>query len=144
MARYLLTSTQFEGEIELRYSPEGDLICYENRAHLSELQIKWIAHSLPVRVEHVRQLIGESKTARLFEVPEDLSFARFWSDYRYKVGNKARAQKLYDELSDADKMRALRRIAIYDDFVKVKKIGKVYAETYLSQRRFDNDFEFNK
>lgn len=144
MARYLLTSTQFEGEIELQFSADGDLVGYQNRATLTDIQKKWIAYSLPMRIEHVRQVLGASQTARLFEIPEDLSFARFWCDYDYKVGNKARAQKLYDELSDADKMLALRRIAIYDDFVKIKKIGKVYPETYLSQRRFENDFTICK
>jgi hypothetical protein len=69
-------------------------------------------------------------------VPADLSFSAFWNAYAYKVGDKARAEKLWNKLSEAEKVTALKAIPAYNYFLKTKKIDKTYAETWLNQKRF--------
>lgn len=70
----------------------------------------------------------------------DYSFERFWSLYGYKVGNKARVAKKWNALEEGERILALGAIPKYKRFAEVKKIELVYPETYIDQRRWENEF----
>lgn len=70
---------------------------------------------------------------------QDLSFKAFWDAYANKVGNKTKANKLWDTLTPTDKAKALSYIKRYDNLLLQGNIQKLYPETYLNQRRFDNE-----
>lgn len=70
----------------------------------------------------------------------DYGFERFWNLYGYKVGNKTRVQKKWDRLPESEKILALGAIPKYRRFAEGKKIDLVYPETYIDQRRWENEF----
>ena len=69
----------------------------------------------------------------------DLSFLKFWNAYGFKRGNIERTKKLWEKITEADKIIALGFVnklkAVYE------KEGKQmpYPETYLSQKRWENE-----
>lgn len=87
--------------------------------------------------------LGEIGYIALVEaVPQDLSFSAFWEAYAYKVGDKIRAQKLWTALPDEDRVKCLRSIPKYNQFLAQKPhMDRLYPETYLKQRRFENSFK---
>ena len=68
------------------------------------------------------------------------TFERFWNAYGYKVGNKARVQKKWEKLQEGERVLAMASIARYRRFAEGKKIELVYPETYIDQRRWENEF----
>lgn len=70
----------------------------------------------------------------------DTSFANFWDTYAYKVGNKARVQKKWNLLPEKERILAIGAIARYRRFAEGKRIERVYPETYIDQRRWENEF----
>ncbi|GEM_PF-5675290 len=67
----------------------------------------------------------------------DLSFEHFWEAYGYKVGNKGRARKLWTALNDEERLLALRGAVHQRRHSESHKTDMPYAETYLSQRRWE-------
>lgn len=73
----------------------------------------------------------------------DYSFERFWGLYGYKVGNKPRVQKKWNALPEGERILALGAIPKYKRFAEGKHIDLVYPETYIDQRRWENEFTNN-
>ena len=70
----------------------------------------------------------------------DVSFDRFWNQYGYKVGNKARAAKLWNALPEMERILALGAIAAQRRHSESRRTDMPYPETYLAQRRWENQF----
>ncbi len=70
----------------------------------------------------------------------DYSFERFWNLYGYKVGNKDRVKKKWDRLPEGEKILALGSIPRYRRFTESKHIEMTYPETYIDQRRWENEY----
>lgn len=70
----------------------------------------------------------------------DVTFDRFWNQYAYKVGNKARAVKLWNALPEMERILALGAIAAQRRHSESRRTDMPYPETYLSQRRWENQF----
>ena len=140
MNKYILTSKNLTGEILYGYNTEGELIYFEIKAELDEARRKWIFAYFPVREEQIEKL-KTFKTVQVANIPPDLSFNAFWGDYNYKIGNKKRCEKLWNELNDAERTLVLKSLPKYDFFLKMKNgQAKVYPETFLSQHRWENDY----
>jgi len=91
---------------------------------------------------HISQMdvFRHSKGVTVKEVTPDLSFKKFWDAYGHKQGKKARAERLWKQLSLAEKAKAMAYIRTYDNFLYMNKgIAKAYPETYLSQKRWENE-----
>lgn len=71
----------------------------------------------------------------------DTSFAAFWTAYNYKVGNKVRVARKWQELPETDRLLALGFIRRYRNWCDRKKIEYCYPETYLNQRRWENHID---
>jgi hypothetical protein len=69
----------------------------------------------------------------------DFSFDKFWQVYAYKRGNIPRCKKLWEKMSGHEKVLAIGFInklrATYDR----EKKDMPYPETYLSQKRWENE-----
>lgn len=75
------------------------------------------------------------------EVPADLSFAAFWNLYAYKVGNKARCEKLWKLLDSTDRIACLASLLRYKRYMLAHPNQELaYPETYLNQRRWENEY----
>ena len=141
MATYLIhLSRRFKGSFKVVYKAAGLLESIENITNIDTPED--LARSLiriPVHetgIEHLRQ-----QGTKVQKAPEDLSFDRFWSKYNYKVGKIQRAKKLWENLPEVDKIDALNKIDRYNAWLSQRTIEKAYPETYLSQRRWENDFQ---
>lgn len=137
---YLLTSSRFKGQILFKYHLNGGLEAFEIQAELTEVQRTWLYHNFPLidaDLMHIAKAKGS--TMKVVEVPADLSFEKFWKTYRHKVGKLERAKKLWEALPEAEKVSALNYIPTYDLFLDKTLINKCYPETYLSQKRWNND-----
>ncbi len=78
---------------------------------------------------------------KVTEMPPDLSFVRFWEVYGYKVGKKEKVIQLWQALSDEDRAKCLLKIPIYKQWLAQKpNMERLYPQTFLSQRRWENDF----
>lgn len=73
----------------------------------------------------------------------DYSFERFWNLYGYKVGNKDRVKKKWERLPEGEKILALGSIPRYRRFTECKHIEMTYPETYIDQRRWENEYTNN-
>lgn len=81
----------------------------------------------------------KSKHFNIELLEQNLSFKSFWDAYNYKVGNKRRTEKIWNALTDVDKAKAINYIKRYDNWLLQGNIQKLYPETYLYQKRYDNE-----
>ena len=140
MKTYLLTSSRFTGHIVFKYNLNSGLDAFEINAELSEVQRAWLYNNFPLIYEDLVFLAsGKNSTMKVTYVPEDLSFERFWKSYAYKVGKMDRARKLWELLKEDDKVKALNYLTKYDLFLDKTGTNKLYPETYLNQKRWNNE-----
>ena len=69
----------------------------------------------------------------------DLSFDVFYDMYDKKVG-RLKAERSWTKLSKADRMKCLKSLKSYNDYLFRKKIAKAYPATYINQRMFEDEF----
>ena len=76
-------------------------------------------------------------------IEDSPTFERFWNAYGYKVGNKSRVQKKWNQLPEGERVLAMAAIPRYKRFAQSKRIDLVYPETYIDQRRWENEYTNN-
>jgi len=139
MNRYLITSTLFDGEIEFRYRADEALKHFENRSTMDDNLLSRLFTKFPfTRTALVELCTGSLLT--LAQVSVQVLFKDFWEAYGYKVGNKARAEKLWNALTDTDRVAIMEYLPKYDAYLAARpRMEKLYAETFLNQRRWENE-----
>jgi len=141
MKQYILKGNQ-GNECLFTFNQDGVLCEFKAAADINAAALIWLLERLP-KYNNTLAVIAKQNKMELVEVPLDLSFENFWNSYNHKIGNKDRSRKLWEKLSDADKVRSLVVIPRYDTYLKAKNgIEKLYPETFLNQRRFENDFKY--
>ena len=70
----------------------------------------------------------------------DLSFARFWNTYGYKVGNRAAVEKKWTALKAEDRLLALQGAARQRRHSEQHRTDMPYPQTYIDQRRWEGEF----
>lgn len=140
MKKYILTSPSFDGNVIFGYDDDHELLSlYSNESEMNSQQRAWLLKNLPCGIAQVSQLAKLIK-GKLEEMPEDISFNSFWEAYKKKI-NKVRTEPLFNKLSDADKLTAIRRIRPYDDYLSRTNFrGKADPENYLKKRMFETDW----
>lgn len=71
---------------------------------------------------------------------QDLSFARFWNAYGYKVGNKATVERKWNALKPEDRLLALQGISRQRRHSETHRTDMPYPQTYIDQRRWENEY----
>lgn len=139
LTQYLLTSPK-GNQMTFKYK-EGTLVYFDGSSIKDLSAVTWLLERLPITLEELKTIVAKCKY-ECVEVPEDLSFNRFWETYNYKIGNKKRAEQLWKALTDEEKIQVLLAIPKYDRWLKTKNgIEKLYPETFLNQRRFENQYK---
>jgi hypothetical protein len=141
MNKYTITSVKFEGCVTVGYKEKvlGFVDC--SNAAVTEEQQKFLVQNVPLEEEALQRFINSYKTLSCAFIPEDLSFERFWNEYKNKVGNTKRAKKLWSELSEADKIKVFEAIPKYRSYLQRNpNLTMLYPETFLFQRRFENQY----
>lgn len=140
MKKYIVTSTQFMGELVFTYS-NNQLVQMDVEAVSNiETMLRFIYEKLPKTSEALLGWLVVSKTMKIREVPSDLTFENFWNTYSYKVGNKPKSEKLWKALSDASKALAITKIKKYREAKEQEGTAMLYPERYLSYKTYENEF----
>lgn len=85
-----------------------------------------------------------SSPIKVTEIAPDLSFTAFWDAFDYKMGNKSRAEAAWHKMGTEDRNACILSIKRYKTWKKLNpSIGHIYAETFLSQRRWENEYKIN-
>ncbi len=71
------------------------------------------------------------------------TFQQFWDAYKLKRDRIA-AERAWNKLSAKDKRRAIEAIPAYTSDCAQRGISRMYAQGYLSHRRFEDDFTTNE
>lgn len=141
MKQYIVKGQQ-GNEFALIYNKEGVLCEFRAGAGIGTAALQWMLHHLPKGIGELKALHQQSKGMEVTEIPMDLTFERFWTEYDHKIGSKGRAQKLWEKMSDSERVDALMAIPLYNRYLKVKSgIEKAYAETWLHNRRWENVYK---
>ncbi len=136
--KYLLSSDKLKGEMLYEYDEKGIIKEFTLDAELTPGQLQFLSNHFPVTE---KMLLKQAKHYgwRLKPVEQDLSFDAFWSRYAHKVGNKKRAERLWNLLSKKEKAKALAYLPRYESYLTQNPgISKLYPETYLNQQRWNN------
>lgn len=67
------------------------------------------------------------------------TFQNFWNAYDLKR-DRLRAERAWQRLSTADKRNAVAGIAAYREDCDRRGISRMYAQGYLNNRRWEDDF----
>ena len=126
------------------------VIAFDDKGILSALHfeqcdaaaINWLLTSVPTEHKHLGTFGHNYKSkVQIIPILEDLSFDAFWKAYAYKIGKKARAEKLWELMSEGERTEALKAIPRYKRWLASRQtVEQLYPETYLSQRRWENEF----
>jgi hypothetical protein len=138
MSKYLIEFTRFNASAQVEYS-EGYLHSLVfDKGGLSEEHIKSFYLQVPWREIHVKEKWAKVQNVRVSDIPEDLSFERFWEQYDHKLCKKERAKGIWNKMPDAERLKALNYIARYDQWLSAGTIAKRYADTYLNTKLWNN------
>lgn len=148
MRKFSITSQEFEGEIFVEYNEFGVLDYFDARlTKFNGAAIGALLNKLPKDIsknpKKTLQDFLDSLTKKVHMAECSATFDAFWEAYGKKI-NKKRTEKLWNKLSEKNKLAAIRSIAQYDRFLKYKEPGRAKAdpETYLRNEMFFN--EWNK
>ena len=138
MRTFLITYNKTKQTMLFKYSLKGLLIEYKLNFKPIAKFYDYFKPNFPFFVDGIDFFKKESLFS-VQELKEDLSFKTFWDTFAYKHGNKNRAEKLWKLLSDVDRVKAIAYIPTYKNMLISSGKAHLYPETYLSQRRYDND-----
>jgi len=140
--KYLVDINNGKLKVLLEYNKTGLLVAFRLDCHIADEGLKWLHKSMPFAEANLMSWKTSIRNIVISEAIEDTSFNGFWERYKYKVGNKKRAEKLWNLLTEKERLSALASIAKYDRFLATRqRMEKAYPETYLAQRRWENEYK---
>jgi hypothetical protein len=138
MRRFIYQSDQFNGEIEFRYNDDGVLCFYEARAEVEAIMLATILHYMPHVADDIPQFISKG-TGTMMEVPDLITFDMFWNEYAKKV-NRKRTEALWNRLSDAEQLWALKSVKPYNRCIARTNRYKQDPDTYLRNESYQTNW----
>lgn len=142
MRQYIVTSTQFNGELIFSYDLNSNLTAFDIQAELTPLQRKYFFNHLPMlEVQLTHEWPKTSKTLKVIEVPMDLSFDAYYKKYDCTFGDKKKAKVLWEKLSDANKTKCHILLPRYNRYLERTGVAKIYLERFISKGYYDNDYK---
>lgn len=137
--KYILTSEHFSGEITFEYNLKGFLkvVKVGEVRGMSKAIFEFLWANLPTTLTKVEEYIKTAGNFKITEIPVDLTFERFWTEYDQKVGKKKMTENAWNKLPQNDKIAAL----LYIDKLRRTKRGDgtqmPYPSTYLNQKYWE-------
>lgn len=125
----------------LKYNEHDDLMEVQIRdidSKLIEKQRNWIWNFVPKTTTELAA--KTAKEIKITKIESELSFDAFWDLYNYKLGNKKRAKAHWDKLTETKKALVMQKVKEYNFYMLHKSHDKVFAERFLSEKRYENDF----
>lgn len=126
-------------EVGVEYAEDGHLRVLAFPDNISRESIEYCYNRIPLDEVDLKSYPGAWD---IQAVPQDLSFLVFWETYAHKIGDKTRTMKLWTALIEADRVKCLRAIPKYNQWLKLRpNMERLYPETFLKQERFRNEFK---
>src|SRR4051812_32933874 len=101
MIKYILTSTEFQGELVFKFDLKGNLIGFDMEgAQLSHEQHQGLLKGLPRNTSNLLLWTKTKDHLKAVMIPLDLSFECFYKKYAFTHGNKKKAQANWEKLDD--------------------------------------------
>jgi hypothetical protein len=141
MRHFILTSTNFTGQVEYKFSDDSYLISFKYEANMTDQQRVQLLKLMPLTVRGFEDLVAAGKTLKVEEVQQSLDFDAFWNAYDKKI-NRKRCQPLWDKLSNADKLRCLHSIPPYKRYLhRTNFRAQKDPDGYLRDRLFETEWK---
>lgn len=145
MKIFIVTHEQLNGEVELRYDPDGFLFRIERRAEMKPETAGKLWANAPLTPAH----FGEWKTRgfQFLQIAEDLSFEAFWKAWLRAggdVGNKGRANTIWQKMPDRIKSQVLWSLPAYGRYIARNPWYKPqWVDTYIGSlnKSYLNDWD---
>lgn len=112
---------------------------YHNESDMTIEQHAWLLTNLPLDNVVLNQMKAKYNL-QLQEVPEDLSFDRFWEAYGKKI-NRKRTEPLYSKLSATNRLKSILNIKPYNEYLTRSGFrNKVDPERYIRDGYYETDW----
>ena len=151
MKKFIITSPAYTGEINVMYGLDWKLLFIDFlKCDLTAEQIDYFKSkcpaTLPVEDDKAEAVttqlatyFGKSKL-NIVQQGYFVSFDQWWTRYDLKR-NRARCEKLWNKMSEADHAAAYFKLPLYERHLSIEKWKtKADPDTYLRNRYFDNDY----
>jgi len=137
--KYILTSDHFTGEVTFEYNLKGFLKAVKvgEVKGMSKSIFDWLWANLPTSTQMIEEYKKTAGNFKISEVPVDLSFERFWSEYNNKVGKKKMTENAWNKLSQKDKIAALLYIEKLRRTKRQDGTQMPYPSTYINQKYWE-------
>jgi hypothetical protein len=144
MKKLILTSPQFEGEVELLYGTDMILAVIDlQNAKLTEKQIKFMKSLAPIQFTDITEVKAafQTDTLHIAEADYKVTFDMFWDKYGIKR-NRDRSEKLWNKMSEANKVKAYSGLNAYLRFLALNSWrNKAQPDTYLKDQYWLNEWK---
>lgn len=141
MKEFLVTINNGEYKCTYRYNKHSMLVACTIDSGMPTEAIQHMHKVMPFTEGLLMALPKLINNLVISESIVDTSFKAFWEKFRNKVGNKPRAENLYKFLTPEEKLQVMSSIKKYHNWlVQNPNVQQLYPETYLSQRRWENQF----
>ena len=141
MRRFIITSPNFTGTVEIDYDAHG-LLCNINmlNSSLSPQGRVAMKATIPVAVTAIEETFKDTK-ATIIETDYEATFEMFWDAYDKKI-NLKRCKPLWDKLSKPQQVKAWLKVTSYNKFLKQNEWRKkADPETYLRNEMWENEWK---
>lgn len=141
MRRFLISSQNFTGQVELVYDERDQLVTVDFvNAMLSQSQTEMFIRVIPSGVDKLGEALGRYPQLTIVEGSFVVTFDAFWTRYNKKI-NRIRSYNLWQKLSAVDQVKAYYGIGRYEKYLKKEAWrSKADPETYLRNKYWENEY----
>lgn len=134
MFKYLIELPRFQSVIALEYDANGLLIALNcDWQTADDKVITFFFQHVPFTTNKL-EVYKKTPNVTVKKAEVDISFDRFWELYNNKLDKKTRVEKIWNTLSEIEKLKALAFIPKYENQLFTQGITKKYPSTYLNSR----------
>lgn len=140
MRKYIITSPNFTGQVEILFDENGLLqtVDFRQCSIKHPAAIETFKSTIPATIKQLEDAFKGTK-ATIIEADYEVSFDDFWEKYNKKI-NKKRCLPLWAKLTKAKQIKAIAGITRYDRFLQQTTRGKLDPENYLRNEAWENEW----
>lgn len=122
------------------YNNEGYLLNYTlTPGRFEQVHFDFLFKRFPKNLVMMKAWMEEKFPNVTFKIiEEDLSFDAFYNKYAHKVSKRSVAEKVWKNMPDTERAKAIAFIPIYQQHLLKTNVNKKYPETYLNSEMWNN------
>ena len=86
---------------------------------------------------------SDNDNGKVSTLIKEYTFEKFWNVYDKKLGDKSKCEKKWNKLTDSERETIMNTLPVFLSTIKDKQY-QPYPETYLNQRRWENELQSDK